>query len=101
MRELDFPDEGEHCDPVPGRDPKMKLNNPRKGRMKCVSAIDKNQSSLSENPAASCFHSKSCKNTRIVFSPIDSAQLSSRSIRFGSNVSACHISNSFEAVAGV
>ncbi len=51
-------------------------------------------------PSASCSQSKSWKNTRIVLNPSDSAQPNSKSIRFGSNVSACHISNSFAAYAG-
>src|ERR1019366_3935727 len=52
------------------------------------------------NPFGSCSQRRLCRNTRMVFMPIPSAQPSSRSIVVGSKVSACHISNSLLAVDG-
>ena len=49
----------------------------------------------------SCAPNRSWRNTRMVFIPRDSAQPSSRSMRLGSKVSACHISSWLIAVAGM
>ena len=52
-------------------------------------------------PVASCFHARSCRNTRMVFMPRSSAHFNSVAIQIGSKVSCCHISSSLIAVAGM
>ena len=69
--------------------------------MSCFAAMVRNGSIRWRYPAASCCHSRSCRNTRMVVIPRASAHPSSVSIRFGSNVSACHISSSLMALAGM
>src|SRR5581483_1456657 len=66
-----------------------------------LAAIARNVLMRFWKPAASCCQSKSCRKTRIVLSPMDSAQPSSKSMRWGSKLSACHISSWLMALAGM
>src|SRR5258705_6605154 len=61
----------------------------------------RNSSILFLNPSASASQTRLCKYTRTTLKPMLSAQPNSRSMVFGSQVSACHISNSLMAVLGI
>ena len=51
--------------------------------MWCFAAMSRNRSMRARNPAASCCHGRSCRNTRIVVMPRPSAHPSSLSIVAG------------------
>ena len=61
--------------------------------MPWAAAMDSTRLIRDLNPAASCCHSRLCRNTRTVFMPIPAVHPSSRSMVAGSKVSAWNISS--------
>jgi len=82
-------DEGAGCGPQVGCGFQQESKQPSMGLMSCRAAICRKRSTRCRILAILLqSKSRSCRNTRIVFMPSACAQSSSRSILFGSNVSA-------------
>src|SRR6516162_2466084 len=99
--ELCTPGTGAGCLPTLGLSFQQSSKITSSGRILCLAAMSRNWSTRFLKPSGSACQARSCRNTRNVFMPRSAAQPSSRSMVFGSNVSACHISSWLIAVLGM